>query len=159
MNFYNKPCEDAVDIQPINDILLIRRIEVSQPTTASGIILPPVEESAATPWRGVVVAAGPGKPVKLSSVGEGMANALRKLLDAHKAEVDRHDGPRGINLTHWQAAADAMAEHDDSVLRIPMQVQVGDTVIFSKNLFQEYKIDGETLLAMGQDSILGIVTE
>ena len=159
MNFYNKPCEDAVNIKPINDILLIRRVEVSQPTTASGILLLPVEESAATPWRGVVVAAGPGKPVKLSSVGEGIANALRGLLAAYSAMPDRHEGQRYINLIHWQGAADAMAAHDDSVLRMPMQVQVGDTVIFSKNGYQEYKIDGETLLAMGQDSILGVSVE
>lgn len=41
--------------------------------------------------------------------------------------------------------------------RIPMQVQVGDTVIFSKYGFDEVKNDGEELYILKEDSILAII--
>jgi len=41
--------------------------------------------------------------------------------------------------------------------RIPMQVTVGDTVIFSKYGFDEVKIDGETYYILSEANILGVV--
>jgi co-chaperonin GroES (HSP10) len=38
-----------------------------------------------------------------------------------------------------------------------MSVRVGDIVIFSRNGYQEFKIDGETLIAMHEDSVLGVI--
>lgn len=47
---------------------------------------------------------------------------------------------------------------DDGKL-IPMEVKVGDRVLFSKYGGNEVKIDGEEYLIMGQDDIYGVVEE
>jgi co-chaperonin GroES (HSP10) len=143
-------------LRPTNDLLVIRRIVEEQPRTASGILLPPVEESADTPYRGVVVAAGPGKHSKLSGAAWEVVAALTNLVDKYHAMPIITEGPRGIALQHWQRAVDALSEHR-ATQRNQMQVKVGDVVVFSKNLYQEFKIDGETLIVMGEASIMGIL--
>ena len=42
---------------------------------------------------------------------------------------------------------------------IPMQVRVGDRVIFSTNGHQITKIHGEELIVLRQDSIIGVIEE
>lgn len=42
---------------------------------------------------------------------------------------------------------------------IPMDVKVGDTVLYGKYSGTEIKIDGKTYLIMHQDDILGIIEE
>lgn len=42
---------------------------------------------------------------------------------------------------------------------IPMDVKVGDKVLYGKYSGTEIKIDGKTLLIMHQDDILGIIEE
>ncbi len=144
------------NIRPTNDLLVIRRIVEEQPRTAAGIILPRVEESADTPYRGIVVAAGPGKPVKLSPAAEEIVSSLQDLLDQFHNMPSVTEGPRGISLSHWQRAADALENHK-AISRSPMSVKVGDTVIFSRNGFQEFKIDGEVFIVMGEASIIGVI--
>ena len=41
--------------------------------------------------------------------------------------------------------------------RVPMQVKVGDTVIFSKYGYDEVKIDGQEYYILSESSLLGIV--
>ena len=41
--------------------------------------------------------------------------------------------------------------------RVPMQVKVGDTVIFSKYGYDEVKIEGETYYILTESNVLGIV--
>jgi co-chaperonin GroES (HSP10) len=57
----------------------------------------------------------------------------------------------------WQKAVDALNEQKKCQPRMAMQVKVGDKVVFSRNGFQEYKIDGETLIGLGEASIMGII--
>jgi len=146
-----------MQIKPTNDLLLIRRIVADQPKTASGILLPPVEESADTPYRGVVVAAGPGKPAKASQAAQEVIDALQSLVDAYHGMPNINWPQRGIGLATWQRAIDALKSHNATSARLPMQVNVGDTVVFSKNGYQEFKVDGETLIALGEASCLGVV--
>jgi chaperonin GroES len=40
---------------------------------------------------------------------------------------------------------------------VPMQVKVGDTVIFSKYGYDEVKLDGDTYYILAESNILGIV--
>lgn len=40
--------------------------------------------------------------------------------------------------------------------RIPMQVQVGDTVLFSKYGYDEVKIEGQEYLILTESNVLGI---
>jgi co-chaperonin GroES (HSP10) len=146
-----------MNIQPTNDLLLIRRIVNDAPRTASGILLPPVEESADTPFSGVVLAAGPGKHAKLSPAGENVTAALQSLVDAFHAMPNINWGARGFSMEIWQKAVDALNEQKKCQPRMAMQVKVGDKVVFSRNGFQEYKIDGETLIGLGEASIMGII--
>ena len=41
--------------------------------------------------------------------------------------------------------------------RVPMQVKVGDTVLFSKYGYDEVKIDGQEYYILSESNILGIV--
>lgn len=145
-------------LKPTNDLLVIRRIVEEEPRTPAGILLPPTEDSANTPYRGVVVAAGPGKHAKLSGAGEDVVAALATLVGQYHAMPSVTEGLRGIPLQHWQAAVDALGAHHDTQ-RNDMQVKVGDTVVFSRNGFQEFKIDGETLIVMGEASIMGVLEQ
>ncbi len=46
---------------------------------------------------------------------------------------------------------------DENGKRVPMEVKVGDKVIFSKYAGSEVKIDGEEYLIMREDDILAII--
>ncbi len=48
---------------------------------------------------------------------------------------------------------------DDDGKRIPMDVKVGDKVLFAKYAGTEIKLDGKKLLIMKEADILGIITE
>lgn len=48
---------------------------------------------------------------------------------------------------------------DDDGKRIPMDVKVGDKVLFAKYAGTEIKVDGKKLLIMKETDILGIITE
>ncbi|MDW9901486.1 co-chaperone GroES [Sinorhizobium meliloti] len=46
---------------------------------------------------------------------------------------------------------------DDSGKLIPLDVKIGDTILFGKSAGTEVKIDGEDLLIMKESDIMGIV--
>lgn len=145
-------------IKPTGDLVIIRKHSTENLKTASGILLPPVEESADTPWKGTVLAVGPGKPCKLSPAGENVFTALESLLKSlWSACEDRVVSEEIINK--WKLAHATLNYHSPAVARMPMQVKVGDTVIFSRNGYQEFKIDGQLVLAMGEASILGVIED
>ncbi len=48
-------------------------------------------------------------------------------------------------------------ERNDKGERIPMEVKVGDTVLFAKYSGTEVKMDGKKLLILRESDILGIV--
>ncbi len=47
---------------------------------------------------------------------------------------------------------------EDGAKRIPMDVKVGDRVVFSKYGYDEVKLDDGTYYIVGESSILGIIT-
>lgn len=146
-----------MNLQPLNDMLIVKRLIASEYKTASGLILPPVEESSDTPYQGVVLAAGPGKPCKLQPAAQEVIAALTDLVSSSRAIDSGHGIGHSMAISCIERAEEALKHHHESVYRIPMQVKVGDIVIFSKNLFQEFKIDGVLVVAFGQDSVLGIL--
>ena len=91
--------------RPLQDRVLIRRIEEEEKTTG-GIIIP--DTAKEKPMEGEVIAAGPGS--------------------------------RG----------------DDGYLR-PLDVKVGDRVLFGKWSGTEVKLDGEDLIIMKESDILGVL--
>ncbi len=92
-------------IKPLNDRVLVLRVEEEQ-KTAGGIIIP--DTAKEKPQEGKVVAVGPGKM-------------------------------------------------DDSGTRTPLEVKVGDRVLFSKYAGNDIKIDGVEHVFMREDDILGIL--
>lgn len=92
-------------IRPLNDRILVKRLEEEE-KTAGGIIIP--DSAKEKPAEGEIVAIGPGK---LSDAGE----------------------------------------------RVPMDVAVGNRVLFSKYGGTDVKLDGEDFLIMREDDILGVI--
>jgi len=94
-----------VNFRPLQDRVLVRRIEEEE-KTKGGIIIP--DTAKEKPMEGEVVAAGPG------------------------------------------------ARGDDGKLN-PLDVKIGDRVLFGKWSGTEIKIDGEDLVVMKESDIMGIV--
>lgn len=94
-------------IRPLQDRILVKRLELEN-TTRGGIIIP--DTAKEKPAEGKVVAVGSGK--------------LK----------------------------------DDGTV-IPLEIKVGDRVLFSKYGGNEVKIDGEEFLIMLQDDVLGIIED
>src|SRR5213595_3992975 len=96
----------AVNIKPLHDRVIVRRIEEGE-QVRGGIIIP--DSAKEKPQEGEVVAAGEGKY--------------------------KEDGTRQ-----------------------PLDVKRGDRVLFGKYSGSEIKLDGEELLIMREDEILGIIS-
>jgi chaperonin GroES len=96
---------DSVKFRPLQDRVLVRRIDEEE-KTRGGIIIP--DTAKEKPMEGEVLAAGPGT--------------------------------RG----------------DDGKLH-PLDVKVGDRVLFGKWSGTEIKIDGEDLVVMKESDIMGVV--
>ena len=92
---------------PLQDRILVRRIDVDE-KTAGGIIIP--DTAKEKPMKGEVLAVGPGARTE-------------------KGEV------------------------------LPMEIKVGDHIIFGKWSGTEVKIDGEDLVIMKESDVLGILEE
>ena len=96
-----------MQIRPLHDRVIVRRIEEKK-TTASGLIIP--DSSAEKPSKGEVVAAGKGK---MSTQGD----------------------------------------------LIPLDVKVGDKIMFGQFSGAEITVDEETLLVMSEDEIVAVIEE
>src|SRR5712692_4838783 len=96
--------EDTVQFRPLQDRVLIRRIEEEE-KTKGGIIIP--DTAKEKPMEGEVIAAAPG---------------------------------------------------DDGTLH-PLDVKVGDRVLFGKWSGTEIKIEGEDLVVMKESDIMGVVEQ
>jgi chaperonin GroES len=94
-----------VKFRPLQDRVLVRRIEEEE-KTKGGIIIP--DTAKEKPMEGEVIAAGPG------------------------------------------------SRDDDGKLH-PLDVKVGDRVLFGKWSGTEIKIDGEDLVVMKETDIMGVV--
>ncbi len=95
---------NTVSVRPLNDRILVKRMEEDQ-TTPGGIIIP--DSAKEKPQRGQVVAAGKG----------------RILEDGKK---------------------------------VPLDLKVGDTILFGKYSGTELKLDGDDYLMMREEDVLGV---
>jgi len=94
-----------MNIRPLNDRILVKRIE-EETTSKGGIIIP--DSAKEKPAEG-----------KIAAVGKGRTNDKGDL--------------------------------------VPMQVKVGDRVLFSKYGGTDIKLEGEDYLIMREDDILGVL--
>ena len=95
-----------MNIRPLYDRIVVKRLETQDEKTASGLIIP--DSAKEKPQEGEVVAVGKGK----------------RLEDGKVVSLD---------------------------------VQVGDRILFGKYSGSEVKIDGQELLIMREDEVLGIL--
>ncbi|MDX2150325.1 MAG: co-chaperone GroES [Bryobacteraceae bacterium] len=95
-----------MDIRPLHDRIVVRRVEESE-TIQGGIIIP--DTAKEKPQQGEVVAVGKGKRLE-----------------------------------------------DGKVL--PLDVQVGDRILFGKYSGSDIKLDGNEFLIMREDEVLGVLT-
>ena len=93
-------------IRPLQDRIIVKRLEAADKKTAGGIIIPDTVKEK--PQEGEIIAVGPGKVT------------------------------------------------DDGKLK-PMNVNVGDRVLFGKYSGNEVKIDDQDFLIMREDDILGVL--
>ena len=96
----------AIKIRPLQDRVIVKRIEEEAEKTKGGIIIP--DTAKEKPQQGKIIAAGKGK----------------------------------VN--------------DDGKLT-PLDVKVGDRILFGKYSGSEIKLDGEEHLIMREEDILGVV--
>lgn len=95
---------NAANVRPLNDRILVKRME-EDTTTPGGIIIP--DSAKEKPQKGQVVAAGQG----------------RTLDDGKK---------------------------------IPLDVKVGDKILFGKYAGTELKLEGEDYLMIREEDVLGV---
>ena len=95
-----------MNIRPLYDRIVVKRLESQDEKTASGLIIP--DTAKEKPQEGEVVAVGKGK----------------RLEDGKVVSLD---------------------------------VQVGDRILFGKYSGSEVKLEGEELLIMREDEVLGIL--
>ncbi len=96
-----------MEIRPLHDRVIVRRVEEKK-TTSSGLIIP--DSSTEKPSRGEVVAVGNGR---ISAQGD----------------------------------------------LIPLDVKVGDTVMFGQYSGSEITVGEEKLLVMSEDEIVAVIEE
>lgn len=96
-----------MNIRPLHDRVVIRRMEEER-TTAAGIVIP--DSATEKPVRGEVIAVGNGKILD---------NGDKRALD----------------------------------------VKVGDKVLFGKYAGTEIKVEGEDLLVMREDDLVGVIED
>ena len=96
----------AMKIRPLQDRVIVKRIEEEAEKTKGGIIIP--DTAKEKPQQGKIIAAGKGK-----------VNDEGKLT--------------------------------------PLDVKVGDRILFGKYSGSEIKLDGEEYLILREDDVLGVV--
>lgn len=97
--------ETSVNVRPLNDRILVRRM-IEKEKTPGGIIIP--DSAKEKPQKGEVIAAGQGR-----------------ILDDGK--------------------------------KIPLELKVGDRILFGKYSGTEIKLDGTEYLMMREEDVLGVV--
>src|SRR5215217_7988137 len=95
-----------MNIRPLYDRLVVKRIETQDEKTASGLIIP--DSAKEKPQEGEVVATGKGKRLEDGKV-------------------------------------------------VPLDVQVGDRILFGKYSGSDIKLEGQEYLIMREDEVLGIL--
>ncbi len=68
--------------------------------------------------------------------------------------VDKEKPEQGIVIAVGKGKWD-----EDGEKRIPLDVQMGDRVVFSKYGYDEVKLEGKTYYIIGESSILGVISK
>ena len=97
----------ALNIRPLYDRIVVKRLTETEEKTASGLFIP--DSAKEKPQEGEVVAVGKGKRLEDGKV-------------------------------------------------VPLDVQVGDRILFGKYSGSDIKLDGQEYMIMREDEVLGILS-
>jgi chaperonin GroES len=149
-----------MNFRPLQDRVLLRRLDQDE-KTPGGIIIP--DTAKEKPMEGEVIAAGPGArgedgtlhPLDLK-VGDRVL--LRRLDEESKTAggIIIPDTAKEKPMEGEVIAAGPGARGEDGTLH-PLDLKVGDRVLFGKWAGTEVKIDGEDLVIMKESDVLGVI--
>ncbi len=144
-------------IVPTNDLLIVQQLPDEEPETSWGFLLPPTEEHLNTPLRGKVIFAGNGRRPKMSGAGKDVVACLQTLVDALNGVSDDQWLGSGLTLDLIVNAENVLKRQSEAPDVIPMSLQVGDIIIFSRNGHQSFRVDGQDVLVMQEASVMGVI--
>ena len=121
-----------MQIRPLHDRVIVKRLETER-MTASGIVLPDSAGDGLVDQLGAEVEVG----MELGGVG---------LPDSAGEKPDQ-----------GEVLAVGPGKRDEAGKLIPMDVKVGDRVIFGKYAGQMVKFEGKEYLVMREEDIMGVL--
>jgi chaperonin GroES len=146
--------------RPLHDRVVVRRIDAEE-KTSGGIIIP--DTAKEKPMEGEIIAVGPGArneqgQLVAPDVKAGDRVLVRRIEQEEKTQggIIIPDTAKEKPMEGEVIAAGPGARGDDGKLN-PLDVKVGDRVLFGKWSGTEIKIDGEDLVVMKESDIMGIV--
>ena len=145
-------------IRPLQDRMIVRRIEEEE-TTQGGIIIP--DTAKEKPQQGEIVAVGPGA---FNEKGELQPLEDRLVVRPAEAEETTASGliiPDTAKEKPQQGEVLAVGpgRRSDSGELIPVDVAVGDKVVYSKYGGTEITVDGEDLLILSSRDVLARIAK
>ena len=167
----------SVNIKPLEDRIVVKPLDAEQ-TTASGLVIP--DTAKEKPQEGEVLAVGPGrfddegeKRIPLDvKVGDTVLYSKYggtevKYSGEEYLILPARDGLAVVNEDHrvvrWkpqegEVVAVGPGRFDDNGNRVPLDVSVGDKVIYSKYGGTEVKYGGDELLILSARDVLAVVS-
>ena len=147
-------------LQPLEDRIVVRPSE-SEEKTASGLVIP--DTAKEKPQQGEVLAVGPGR--RADNTGDLIPLDDRIVVRPNESEETTASGlviPDTAKEKPQQGevlAAGPGRRAENTGELIPLDVKVGDTVVYSKYGGTEITVDGEDLLILTGRDVLATVTK
>ena len=146
--------------RPLHDRVVVKRID-AEDKSAGGIIIP--DTAKEKPMQGEIIAAGPGardeagKLVPLD-VKKGDRVLIKRVAEEEKSRggIIIPDTAKEKPMEGEVLAAGPGVRGEDGKLH-PLDVKIGDRVLFGKWSGTEIKIDGEDLVVMKESDIMGVI--
>ena len=146
--------------RPLHDRVLVRRIEADE-KTAGGIIIP--DTAKEKPQEGEVIAVGSGarneagqlQPLDLK-VGDRI---LVRRIEAEEKTAGGIIIPDTAKEKPQEGEVIAVGAgaRDEAGKLIPLDVKVGDRILFGKWSGTEVRLNGEDLLIMKESDVMGVI--
>ena len=93
----------------------------------------------------------------MSGAGKDVVACLQTLVDALNGVSDDQWLGSGLTLDLIVNAENVLKRQSEAPDVIPMSLQVGDIIIFSRNGHQSFRVDGQDVLVMQEASVMGVI--
>ena len=149
-------------VKPLNDRVLVKRIEPEQKLKGGSIIIP--DTAKEKPLEGKVVAVGAGR---LDDNGKRVALDVKAGDRVLVKRIEPEEKVKGGIIIpdtakekplEGKVVAIGAGKLDEDGKRIPLEVKVGDRVLIGKYIGTEVKIDDVEHVIVKEEEILGIIS-